>query len=145
MPAPAPGPRHSTNIASLLNDESESPNIILDENQLRQFHELLVQKTSGCSLEQLEQVNAALMDAIWGSRGEYNRNQVIHKVQDAFNVIIEDIQTIQKIMKASQDEPEHSQAPSVPVYGTQYPTDFWDPTRQQSGRRGVPTMEPSQF
>jgi SpoVK/Ycf46/Vps4 family AAA+-type ATPase len=120
MPAPSQ-PRHSTNIASLLNDETEKPQLILDETQLYTLHESIVENTSGCSLEQLEQINAALMDCIWKHRAEYNRNVVLHSVGGSFNEIIGDIQEMQKIMKASQESQEaqysqmHSTQPGMNV------------------------------
>jgi hypothetical protein len=101
MAAPAP-PRHVADISSILNNDT--PEIILDETQLATLHGDLVAKTSGCSLEQLEQVNATLMDAIWKKRAEYNRNKVIHHVQDAFNEIIKDIEGMQKVLKSTQEE-----------------------------------------
>lgn len=104
MPAPT-APRNPANIASLLNTEADKPTLILDTNQLQALHDLLVKKSSGCSVEQLEQINAALMDTIWKSKNEYNRNVVIHKVQDAFNACIADIQMMQRILNPSQPEP----------------------------------------
>jgi hypothetical protein len=141
MPAPAP-PRHPTaDIASLLNREDDNPTVILDEGQLQMLHDNLVKKTSGCSVEQLEQVNAALMEAIWAHRGEFNRNVVIHRVTDAFNEIIEDIQSMQKIMKASQSQ-QSQDSPRLHAYaypesqpaGFRYPdsqlvSQAWDNTR----------------
>ena len=101
MAAPAP-PRHVADISSILNNDA--PEIILDETQLATLHGDLVAKTSGCSLEQLEQVYATLMDAIWKKRAEFNRNKVIHHVQDAFNEIIKDIEGMQKVLKSTQEE-----------------------------------------
>ena len=49
------------------------------------------------------------MDTIWQHRREYNRNKVITAVADAFNVIIEDIDTMQKILKQSQEEETEQQ------------------------------------
>ncbi|KAH7078799.1 hypothetical protein BKA63DRAFT_507132 [Paraphoma chrysanthemicola] len=105
MAAPAP-PRHTSNLGAILNDEEPKPQLILDETQLTALHQMLVYKTSGCSLEQLEQINAALMDAIWRHRKDYNRNVVLHKVQDAFNEIIRDIEIMQQILRYSQETPE---------------------------------------
>jgi hypothetical protein len=124
-----------------LNNEEDRPTVILDEAQLQTLHDLLVKSTSGCSVEQLEQVNAALMEAIWSHRGEYNRNVVMHHVQDAFNTIIADIQDMQRIMKASQESPESSQAP-MPNYAyagsqfpdTQLPAEGWGQHHAAAGR-----------
>lgn len=99
-------PRHTSNLGAILNDEEPKPQLILDEEQLAEFHQQLVGATSGCSLEQLEQINASLMDAIWKNRNDYNRNRVLHEVQAAFNVVIDDIATIQQILKSSQETPE---------------------------------------
>ncbi|KAF2030362.1 AAA-domain-containing protein [Setomelanomma holmii] len=129
MAAPAP-PRHTSNLGAILNDDEPKPQLILDEDQLTALHQMLVTKSSGCSLEQLEQINAALMDAIWKHRSDYNRNVVLHKVQDAFNVIIEDIQAMQRILKFSQEEPEQ---------GTQY-TSAQGPTATSAPPYGMQTM-----
>jgi hypothetical protein len=99
-------PRHTSNLGAILNDEEPKPKLLLDENSLLEFHEKLVRSTSGCSLEQLEQINAALMDAIWRNRADYNRNVVLHEVSSAFNVIIDDIAVMQQILKSSQETPE---------------------------------------
>ncbi|KAF2275987.1 AAA-domain-containing protein [Westerdykella ornata] len=102
MPAPAP-PRHAANIASLLNNAEEKPKVILNETRLQEFQDMLVRSTSGCSVEQLEQINAALMDTIWAQRKLYNRDVVMHAVSTTFNAVIEDISSIQHIMKPSQE------------------------------------------
>jgi SpoVK/Ycf46/Vps4 family AAA+-type ATPase len=99
-------PRHTSNLGAILNVDEPKPQLLLDEAQLVAFHQSLVTATSGCSLEQLEQINASLMDAIWKNRTDYNRNVVLHKVQDAFNTIIEDISIMQQILKSSQETPE---------------------------------------
>ncbi|KAJ4366607.1 TAT-binding protein-like protein 7, AAA ATPase [Ascochyta clinopodiicola] len=108
MPAPAP-PAHKSNIADILAEPQPEPQLILEESSLVQLHGKLVTASSGCSLEQLEQVNAALMETIWQHRREYNRNKVINAVADAFNVIIEDIDTMQKILKQSQEDEDEQQ------------------------------------
>lgn len=109
MAAPAP-PRHTANLTDILNDEEPKPQLILDEMMLDELHRKLIASTSGCSLEQLEQINAALMDCIWKHRADYNRNVVLQQVKEAFNVIIKDIQTMQQILKSSQDEEEAQNA-----------------------------------
>ncbi|KAF2003896.1 AAA-domain-containing protein [Amniculicola lignicola CBS 123094] len=149
MPAPA-HPRLPANIQSLLNEEDKQPLLILDDNQLLMLHKNLVDNTSGLSLEQIEQVNASLMETIWACRGEYNRNVVIQKVADAFNEIIQDIQTMQKVLKASQEVPQETQYPAssqVPGYydgnGTQREYGFGYSQQGQSSRQ-VGLLEPSQ-
>ena len=56
-----------------------------------EFHKLLVRRTSGLSVEQLEQVHSALMDAVWRHRQEYNRVRVQKIVEDAFNEVMPDL------------------------------------------------------
>jgi hypothetical protein len=103
---PAPAPPHHSNLNQILNDSEPQPQLILDDGLVTALHDKLVHSTSGCSLEQLEQINAALMDAIWKHRSDYNRNVVLKEVTEAFNVIIRDIQTMQEILKSSQEEEE---------------------------------------
>ncbi|KAF2788565.1 AAA-domain-containing protein [Melanomma pulvis-pyrius CBS 109.77] len=146
MPAPAP-PRHVADISSILNNDM--PEIILDEIQLSTLHGDLVAKTSGCSLEQLEQVNATLMDAIWKKRGEFNRNKVIHHVSEAFNEIISDIEAMQVMMKPSQEarrqvHPPSSQMPEE----SQPPHEAWSYVAPPQGSyhdRGAPTQFPTKY
>ncbi|KAF2867885.1 ATPase family AAA domain-containing protein 2 [Massariosphaeria phaeospora] len=144
MPAPAPPRQHTTNLSAILNDDESDnkPKLILDEAHLNTLHANLVNKSSGCSLEQLEQVNAAIMECIWKHKAEYNRNILLQKVADTFNDIITDIGEMQVILKMSQDPLQDlpsSQGPgmtSLPGYTTQ------DPGRSfQFGNE----FEPSQF
>jgi len=137
MAAPAP-PRHTSNLGAILNDEEPKPQLLLDEAQLIALHENLVKQTSGCSLEQLEQINAALMDAIWKNRADYNRNVVIHKVQDAFNAIIVDIQAMQQILKWSQEENEyHEHEERYPIVQAPAPRRPVFPPPSDEGYHGI--------
>jgi hypothetical protein len=68
------------------------PNLILPnatsvDNLLAEFAE----KTSGLSIEQLEQVNSMLMDTLWTTRGEWDRNVVLEKTALVFNATLEDM------------------------------------------------------
>ena len=63
----------------------------------------LVDKSSGFTVEQLEQVMSALMNAIWDTRGEWNRGQAMLAVTDAFNETTTDILHMQAVLKPSQD------------------------------------------
>lgn len=108
MPAPAP-PVHKSNITDLLAEPQPEPQLLIEESSVEQLHSLLVSASSGCSLEQLEQVNAALMETIWQHRREYNRNKVASAVAAAFNVIIEDIGKMQQILKQSQEFEDEQQ------------------------------------
>ncbi|KAK2759086.1 hypothetical protein FQN54_003185 [Arachnomyces sp. PD_36] len=107
-PFDAPSRPHQPNntINSLLNnnDEDKSPGgeLIIDHQYIQQLHDQLTQRTSGCSVEQLEQVNTCLMDSVWKMRGEWNRTKVAAQLIDAFNDVLEDMQSLQDIGPVSQ-------------------------------------------
>ncbi|KAH7328551.1 hypothetical protein B0I35DRAFT_345699 [Stachybotrys elegans] len=58
--------------------------------------------TSGCTIEQLEQINRELMDEMWRSRGQWNRMTVLSHVTRVFNDTIGDIESIQGMAQSSQ-------------------------------------------
>ena len=104
----APGrPSHTPSIQALLNNPSQTeqssphPEFILDHAFIDGLHEALTHRTSGCSIEQLEQVNTALMDSVWQQRGEWNRTKVGTEVGRVFNVVMEDIEEMQQILPSS--------------------------------------------
>ena len=66
------------------------------------LHDQLTERSSGCSVEQLEQLNAACMDAVWRTRGEWNRMVVMKAVEKAFNVTVRDIEDYQSILTQTQ-------------------------------------------
>ncbi|KAK8160678.1 hypothetical protein BKA80DRAFT_204857 [Phyllosticta citrichinensis] len=103
-----PQSRPQTAISSLLNNsesqEQPSPKLILDEDQLITLHDELSRRSSGLSVEQLEQVNSAIMQAIWNIRGEWNRNIVLQSAMVAFNDTIKDIEEMQRVFDPSQPE-----------------------------------------
>ena len=69
------------------------PNLLSpDPRLLSIFHAELRDRTSGLSVEQLEQVNSVLMDHIWQSRGEYDRGAVLEGVTKAFGEVIRDME-----------------------------------------------------
>ncbi|KAL5402642.1 hypothetical protein PMIN06_000523 [Paraphaeosphaeria minitans] len=164
MPAPAV-PRGPSAITAILNehDEEPHPQLLLDEQQLANLHDLLVSSSSGCSLEQLEQINASLMETIWEDRREWNRNKVVHHVGEAFNTIIRDIDEMQKLQRQSQEEAEveyrresGNGGGSGGMYytgltqaGTQEQTQYWDSTRGRGsaaqGGAGIAQTQASQY
>lgn len=89
-------------LQSLLNNEEQSPKLNLDHGYLTQLHNELTQRTSGCSVEQLEQINTNLMDYVWRMRGEWNRTQVAVGIAQTFNAALEDMQEMQEIGPISQ-------------------------------------------
>ncbi|KAG8666193.1 TAT-binding protein-like protein 7, AAA ATPase [Fusarium poae] len=58
--------------------------------------------TSGCTIEQLEQINRELMDEIWRTRSEWNRSRVMDQVMAVFNRTMDEIEAFQGIEPASQ-------------------------------------------
>ncbi|WPG97448.1 tat-binding like 7 [Acrodontium crateriforme] len=117
MGPPAP-PRHNSSsvsapISAILNDPIEgvadssppSPTLILpQESEIGILNKMLVDKTSGMSVEQLEQVNAALMSVIWSERGQWNRVKVLHAIVGAFNETVQDIEQCQAMLDPSQTQ-----------------------------------------
>ena len=105
-----PQPPQPTSIPAILNDDNTStssagptkPHLILDDERIVDLHKQLVEKSSGCSVEQIEQINAVLMDVVWRRREDWNRNLVAAAVKDAFNEVIHDIEEMQKIFPNSQ-------------------------------------------
>lgn len=100
-------------MANLLNDSPIDPpsqpsqlssekEIIIDEFFMEDLLKRLTEGSSGCSIEQLEQINRELMAMLWEMRGEYNRNRVAAKLIDVFNATITDIEDMQKVLQASQ-------------------------------------------
>ncbi|KAK3674822.1 TAT-binding protein-like protein 7, AAA ATPase [Recurvomyces mirabilis] len=76
--------------------------IIIDLATVEQLHYHLTHSSSGCSVEQLEQISSRLMDVIWRTRGNWNRVQVVIAVKDAFNEVVGDIEACQRILGPSQ-------------------------------------------
>ncbi|KAL1854743.1 TAT-binding protein-like protein 7, AAA ATPase [Paecilomyces lecythidis] len=106
----APAKQHSqqppSDIQSLLNNEDTSFEFIIDNNFVDQLHQQLTQRTSGCSVEQLEQINTGLMDCIWRMRSEWDRTKVAGAVRDTFNEILDDMQAVQEFGPISQKTKE---------------------------------------
>jgi hypothetical protein len=61
-----------------------------------------METTSGCTIEQLEQLNREMMDEIWKSRNEWNRVKVLGHLQVVFNDTIGDIDHMQGFLQQSQ-------------------------------------------
>ncbi|OJD24201.1 hypothetical protein ACJ73_04441 [Blastomyces percursus] len=69
--------------------------LIVDDRRLEALHQTFTQRTNGLSVEQLEQVNTSLMDCVWKMRGEWNRVEVAEAVEQAFEEVLSDIQSMQ--------------------------------------------------
>ncbi|KAI9882865.1 MAG: hypothetical protein M1823_005384 [Watsoniomyces obsoletus] len=81
-------------------DQQQQPEFILDPKFIDELLEDLADRTSGCSVEQMEQINTALTDSIWKQRGEWDRNKVGEELQKVFNEVIQDIEDMQRILPA---------------------------------------------
>lgn len=114
FPAPPrlPNVSRPSGFANLLNDVplpeptssqlSSQKDQIVDEAFISDLLRHLVDGSSGCSVEQLEQVYRELMDTLWNLRGEWNRSLVTAKLVKVFNSTIHDIEDMQKVLQASQ-------------------------------------------
>ncbi|KAI0481122.1 hypothetical protein GGR56DRAFT_305812 [Xylariaceae sp. FL0804] len=98
-------------MANLLNDPSPdehspsqrlSQQVELDESSAQYLLDELTKRTSGCTIEQLEQINRELTTEIWRTRGEHNRMKVLSSVTRVFNEAITDIETMQRVLQLSQ-------------------------------------------
>jgi hypothetical protein len=98
-------------MANLLNDSpiestssqaSSQKDFIVDQEMLDDLLSQLTEGTSGCSIEQLEQINRELMDTIWKMRGEWNRTRVAIELVRIFNEVIQDIEEMQRVLQPSQ-------------------------------------------
>lgn len=108
---------HAPSMANLLNDplpdeasqsqrqsgrSSGSAQVELDEALGADFLGQLTKRTSGCTIEQLEQLNHEMMAEIWRTKNEHNRMKVLDSVTRIFNESMDDIQSMQKVFQPSQ-------------------------------------------
>jgi hypothetical protein len=96
-------PSNASRIDDLLNPTSASPqhpnqpsssrpNLIqVEQHALANLHTEITDKTSGLSVEQLEQVDSVLMDTLWKTRGEWDRNKVKDSIAEAFHDVLGDM------------------------------------------------------
>lgn len=101
-------------MGALLNDTSaEDPNSVRNSGSsasqpysvdlaVENFLNEVTEFTSGCTIEQLEQINRDLMDEIWRTRHEWNRNTVLDSVVRVFNNTMSDIEVLQGMAPLSQ-------------------------------------------
>ncbi|KAI9724929.1 MAG: hypothetical protein M1812_000205 [Candelaria pacifica] len=98
-PVPAFDAPPRQDIKSILNN----PAFVLDRPSVAELHDDLASRTNRCSVEQLEQINTALMDCIWRMRGEWNRNKVRQAVEEAFEDVLLDIEETQMVLVETGD------------------------------------------
>ncbi len=79
------------------------PQLVLDPIYTSNLLEVLVTKTSGCSVEQLEQIYSALMSEIWKTRADWNRGRVARRVHRLFDNVLDDINLCQGLAARSME------------------------------------------
>ncbi|KAK4123583.1 AAA-domain-containing protein [Parathielavia appendiculata] len=77
---------------------------VIHEGSVYKFLQSLADRTSGCSVEQLEQIYRELMDEIWKTRDEWNRMTVLNRLISVFNDTIGDIELVQGALVDSQKQ-----------------------------------------
>ncbi|CAD6593795.1 MAG: hypothetical protein ASARMPREDX12_008096 [Alectoria sarmentosa] len=104
--------RDRTDINSILNDPGPGvsralatlqPQLIVDQALSANLLHNVVAQTSGCSIEQLEQVYSALMNEIWRTRGEWDRGKVAFQLNRVFADVIADIHSCQGLAAGSME------------------------------------------
>jgi hypothetical protein len=77
------------------------PLLRCSEQLMTEVHNKFAQATSGYTVEQLEQVNAAIMDHVWKSRANYNRDEVARGALEVFEDVDRDVRSMQRLLTAS--------------------------------------------
>lgn len=80
------------------------PLLVADRVIADTFLEELVDRTSGCSVEQLEQIYSALTDYVWKTRGDWNRIQVAGRLRALFSEVLEDMQEMRDFLPATLED-----------------------------------------
>lgn len=81
---------------------SQQATLMPEDGQVDGFLCDLTVRTSGCTIEQLEQINRELMEEVWRTRGEGNRMKVLYGLAAVFNDTIKDIEDTQGLLQSSQ-------------------------------------------
>lgn len=78
--------------------------ISVPESSLDPVLDTILDRTSGCTVDQLEQISREIMDYIWTSRHERNRSRVINNLSKVFNSTISDMEKVQGLGPSSSQE-----------------------------------------
>ena len=104
--------RDRTDINSILNSPvpgvsralaTLQPQLLIDQALSANLLHNVVAQTSGCSIEQLEQVYSALMNEIWRTRGEWDRGKVALQLNRVFADVMADIHSCQGLAAGSME------------------------------------------
>ncbi|KAL8999465.1 MAG: hypothetical protein Q9169_001670 [Polycauliona sp. 2 TL-2023] len=97
-------PNRTTNrIDALLNHNSSPTKSLVDPYLIESFLKKIVDASSGFSVEQLEQVYSMMMDKIWKTRGDSDRNRVVQEVTKEFEEVAIDMRDCGQMFQ----EPSH--------------------------------------
>ena len=105
-------PREKSSINSLLNDPAPESSkalttlqqqLVIDHAYCSNLLEALVSKTSGCSVEQLEQLHSAMMSEIWRTRDQWDRGRVARKIGAILDDVLDDIRMCQGVFTGSME------------------------------------------
>ncbi|KAL2164656.1 hypothetical protein VTH06DRAFT_3873 [Thermothelomyces fergusii] len=103
------GRRSGANSLHQSGSTNPSQQPVIYEGSLYEFLQTLADRTSGCSVEQLEQIYRELMDEIWKTRHEWNRMTVLNRLISVFNDTIGDIELVQGALVDSQKQQQQQQ------------------------------------
>lgn len=109
------GSSKAASLGNILNDSSadehflrhsgaSSQPLVIDDASVLNFLEDITTRTSGCTIEQLEQISRELMDGIWRTRDEWNRMKVLSELKGVFNETIGDIEQMQTMMQPTPED-----------------------------------------
>ena len=111
-PAVPQWPRERSSINSLLNDPTPESSkaltslqhqLVIDHAYCSNLLEALVSRTSGCSVEQLEQLCSAMMSEIWRTRDQWDRGRVARKVGAILEEVLDDVRECQGMSTGSME------------------------------------------
>lgn len=92
----------STAPPVLRRPPSPDPPLDLNNEDLHTFHRNLIDVTRGFTIEQLEQVNAAVMDLVWKHRASWDRNEILVEAKEVLKDVLEDVGEMQRMAQASK-------------------------------------------
>ncbi|EWC47874.1 hypothetical protein DRE_02756 [Drechslerella stenobrocha 248] len=99
---PGPGPSPSSSVPPPIPDRPPTPTLKLDLEELRALHRRLVSVSAGFTIEQMEQVNAAVMDLVWQHRANWNRNEILREAADVVDEVLDDVAEMERLMRTKK-------------------------------------------
>ena len=104
------GAQRPTDIGAILNNDEEPPSsqqqvsrLLVDTRETEDFVQEITERTSGCSVEQLEQIYSAIMDKIWRTKGEWDRRKVVAMCRTVLDDCVADMRECQSFLEGSMD------------------------------------------